>query len=559
MAPVGRDAFLAELRALPADRRAAFLAALYEARGRRVERDGTRLRIGAPDDLTVLVPDGDPPAAERLAAAGVDAVLALDDEGTGSGRPSTGGVARIDGHEVHRAALYAIDRSDCERLLERFFGRSLASFDDGDGRRDRDIGSAAPDRDVGSAASTGSAWLRGAGGTERTGRGAVHARRRGGASDSGGGDAGGTLAVPPWLRPIAAVALVAILALALASSGAVPGTGDRADPAAGAAGTGTLTPLTPATPTVAGPTAVSFDDVERTPGAGDTVFDVGSGTPPAPSPTAEPPAVNVTGSVDLPPGISPSGEIDEAALAAAHLRALANRSFRLVLVSREFDDGRPTGVHREVIRVESAARYRVDTYGSGEFRTTPVVLEGGDVYANGSAVVRRAGGDRPGPLPRGDEIEPGSDGPVPYGDSLGQYLRWFLSVEESTLAGRATVDGHPAYWLTIDGDPWIESANTTGSALVTRDGTVRELRRAHDVPDHPGTSVVVTIRVTDVGSTTVRPPAWYGSGEGTKDRTENGTENGTGTEAGGTGTPTATPTSTPAESGDAGEDRRTEG
>jgi hypothetical protein len=520
---------LAQLRALPAARRAAFLAALYEARGRRVERDGTRLRIGAPEDRTVLVPDGDPPAADRLAAAGVDAVLALDGEGTGSGGPAAGDVDRIDGREVHRAALYAIDRSDCERLLERFFGRSLASFDDVDRRADRGVGTgASDDRD---------------GGPERD------------------ADAGDTLTIPPWLRPVAAVALVAILALALATSGAIPGTGDRADPAAGAPGTGTLTPLTPATPTDSGETPVSFDDIERTPGAGDTVFDVGSGATPDPSPTAQPPVANVTGRVDLPPGISPSGEIDEAALAAAHLRALANRSFRLTLVSREFDDRRPTGVRREVLRVENATIYRVDSYGSGAFRTTPVLLEGGDVYANGSAVVRRASGDRPWPLPRGDEVEPGSDGPVPYGDSLGQYLRWFLSVEESTLAGNATVDGHPAYWLTIDGDPWVGSANTTGSALVSRDGTVRELRRASDVPDHPNTSVVVTIQVTDVGSTTVRPPAWYGAGDGTGTDDGTDTEDGTGAEPGGTGTPTATPTpmSTPAESGDAGEDQRTEG
>ena len=102
----------------------------------------------------------------------------------------------------------------------------------------------------------------------------------------------------------------------------------------------------------------------------------------------------------------------------------------------------------------------------------------------------------------------GTDPDGPYADLLDQYLRWYLSVSRSTVAAETTVDGEPAVWLLLDGDPYPGVVNTTGSALIDRRGVAREVHRSYDDPDRPGVSVSVTLRVEDVGDTDVPSPWW---------------------------------------------------
>lgn len=390
------EAFVAAVRGLDAERRTAFVAALWRARGRTVERVGpAELRLG----------DGRRLATRPGVVADPDLLVALD------GRTGPG---VVDGERLHEIATYAVDRAALAALSERFFGRPLDALATG----------------------------------EATG----------------------------WRRVIPAVSVdgvaavlvvaVALVAVAVVGGGGVGGSG----------------------------------------GAGGDAPATGSGTPTltaAPTPTDGPAVTR-----DRPPGVSPDGAIDEAALVAAHYDALAGRSYRVTLTYREFvaDEGNrsgatgaPTAVRRETVQVADG-RYAARVTERGEFRSTPTSLVASDSYATATAVVVRT-----------------DDGVARYDrrqqwallNGQARLLGRFLSVESSAVTGTTTVAGESVVWLATDGDPWPGVANATGTALVGRDGLVHEVRRRYDDPDDPRRSVVVTLRVEAVGATTVEPPAWY--------------------------------------------------
>lgn len=388
-----RERFTAAVRALDAERRTEFVAALWRARGRTVERVGPcELRL---DDGRTL-------ATRPGVVAEPDLVVALD------GRASGPGV--VDAARLHEIATYAVDRATLAELSERFFGRSLAALADADGGR----------------------WPR--------------------RSLSVGVD--GVVA----LLAVAGVALV--VAAAVGMGGGVGGGSDGGGPAVLA--TPTLTP--------------------------------------APTLTDEPAVPR-----DLPPGVSPDGDIDEAALAAAHYGVLEGSSYRLTFTYRESVRGVPrvegsaTGIRRETVLVEGD-RYAAWVTETGRFHEQPPSLVAYDSYANATTVVERT-----------------DDGLVvrdrrnsrPFLEAQARLLDRYLSVESSSVTGTTTVDGEAVVWLTTTGDPWPGVANATGRALVGRDGLVHELRRRYDDPDDPGVNVVVTLRVDRVGTTTVEPPDWY--------------------------------------------------
>jgi hypothetical protein len=52
----------------------------------------------------------------------------------------------------------------------------------------------------------------------------------------------------------------------------------------------------------------------------------------------------------------------------------------------------------------------------------------------------------------------------------------------------------------LEGDPFPGVVNTTGSALVDRNGVVREVHRVYEVPDRRGVTVAVTLRIEATGN-----------------------------------------------------------
>lgn len=125
MPPLSRRAFVRALGGLSRREFAAFVAALWSARGFETtvvgdvvvaERAGDRRRLGIRHGAGWLARFAPGPSAES-----VDAIVT-------SGLVGDSGPARIiDAGELREMALYAIDRAECERLFRRHLGRSPAA------------------------------------------------------------------------------------------------------------------------------------------------------------------------------------------------------------------------------------------------------------------------------------------------------------------------------------------------------------------------------------------------------------------------------------------------
>lgn len=111
MAPVTREEFADLLRELDPEAFESFVAALWEARGRRIERREGGLiarHDGDEQRLWVATESGDPPAD-------TDTLVAPD--------PEAGGVRTVDADELFDVALYAVDRETADALFREYLGR----------------------------------------------------------------------------------------------------------------------------------------------------------------------------------------------------------------------------------------------------------------------------------------------------------------------------------------------------------------------------------------------------------------------------------------------------
>lgn len=496
MTAIDTAAFGALLREMDRATLARFVAAVFEARGRSVTVEDGRLRLD--DGRVALVgadatTDGD---AEPEPPGDTDLLV------TAGEPPSTGSDTEVLGpEELRERLLYGVDPDRRAAIAREFLGEPLVVDDpqspDGETEGERAGTPRAP-----AVATPGTAAPSArAGGTDP--------EDRSGAATGSDADAGsdGRRSVAGRLRSLDGRALAAVaLVVALGAAG-VGATLLAADPEAPQE----VQPVEPL-----GESTQGFEDQARD--TGDSIGGVGSGdgggggsvTPAGPGVSAG----------ARPPGVAADGSIDEETLAEAHTAALAGRSYRLTLTVRVYVDDRPVGLRQESIRVANATSYTADVTRVGSFPVEPATLADGDVYANGSARVERIG-------PAAGRVE-SVDIEQPYADRMATYLRWYLSVEQSRVAEVVWRDaGGTDYWLTMRGDPWPGVANTTGTALVTTEGMVREVRRSYRAPDRPSVSADVTLRVNGVGRTTVVPPAWY--------RTMNGEEG----EDGGTANATA--------------------
>jgi hypothetical protein len=423
-----------------------FVAGLYAARGRTVEREGDRLVVSTGDRTRrVAVLDeaswtGTVPADADAAVVAAD----LDDP-----TPTV-----TDAASLHQQLLYAVDRADASALLDSHFGRSPESLSSP---------TVATVAETGGDSSTASGQE-----TETTDRGDRVASR-----------------LPDDPR-LAVVTLAVVGCLLL--SGVLFAIGGLA-----AGGTSSTEPALPATTTAVEPSGT--DDIE--PAAPDERRTRVSTESPRNDSSA---TVTWADAVPaFPPGVTSEGIADERDLVAAHRSILEDNSYHLTLTYREFVDGHATGVHVERIRVASDSRYVVSTTRTGEFHSVPRTIADADRFANGSALFQREDDRvRVKPLRR--------DASDPFLDDVARYLRWYLSVGNAAVEAPSRVDGG-LYRITTTGDPYPGVQNATGTAFVTDRGLVRDIRRVHDLRSRD-VRVVVRMRVTGVGETAVRRPPW---------------------------------------------------
>lgn len=354
-----------------------FVAGLYEARGRTVEREGDRLVVSTGARARrVAVLDGAAwtgtvPADADAAVVGAD----LDDPAP----------VVTDAVDLHQQLLYAVDRTEAAALLESHFDcqpESLASPADPTGTGTGDAPSTASGRE-----------------TET---------------------AGSRLSDGSRLFAVVALAVVGCLLL----SGVLLAVGGLA---AGEAGSDPE-PALPATVTAVDPSAA--DDIgtaapaeRRTRVSTELPREDGSVT--GPRADTLPP---------FPPGVTPEGIADERDLVEAHRSLLENNSYQLTLTYREFVDGHATGVYVERIRLANGSRYVVSTTRTGEFHSVPRSTTDADRFANGSALFQREG-DRVRVKPLGRNP---SD---PFLDDVTRYLGWYLSVRNAAVEAPSRVDG----------------------------------------------------------------------------------------------------------------------
>lgn len=481
MPPVSGERLAALCGEADRDTVTAFVADLYEARGYEVDRSGEGvLRLQPGGRVVVVRPTGDCPVpAERdavVTAGSPDAAPTDSDEATGS-------VDVVDAETLSEHLAYAVDRDVGRDLLVTHLGADPATEDtegagnageeDGSNREsghDTDGKQPAPEGHDRNAAPGG--WLAATvAGPDTSGK-----RHTG---------IGGWIASNRRLLAAVAVVVVAIGALGwvvlLPPGGGTLGT-TSADSAIGTptpAPTGTATPMS----------------------GGDRN---GEAIATARTSAAETPERSLTvASEELedaqPPGVGEAGLTDLDRLLAAHQAHLSKDSHTTTVGYREFEDGQLTGAYVETIRVESRQRYSVSVSTTGTLETAPRVVVGVDVFSDGNQTWFRSPASHPLIQSRltTDRI----------GDRTVRYLRWSLSVEESTLRDRIRDGDRSIYRITTDGDPYDGIRNASGTVYVTDEGLVTLGRWTYRT-EGDGTRVEFAVRTDEVGTTTASRPLW---------------------------------------------------
>ena len=203
---------------------------------------------------------------------------------------------------------------------------------------------------------------------------------------------------------------------------------------------------------------------------------------------------------DAPPGVHGPNNINIHQVAGAFWLKLDNRSYRLSLTYRELEDGRTRGTYTETLRVETNERYHTTVTSVGTLQAKPPKIAGRDIYANGSTRLERYENS----TIRGRATSEYD----PFMVNATQYLGWFLSVRDSSIAARSERGATTTYHILTSGDPDPRFENVSGSVFMTDDGLLRFGRWEYTPRDDPDVRAVFEMRVTDVGSTEVSPPDW---------------------------------------------------
>ncbi|MFB6297795.1 MAG: hypothetical protein ABEH56_04670 [Salinirussus sp.] len=472
-----------------------FVAGLYEARGRDVERAG-------PDRLDVSTSDGTRRVAVLDRAAwsgrvpdGADTAVVGASVETRATADTPDTPQRVtDAGDLHEQLSYAVDRSDAAALLERHFDHPVDPAAGPDGRDEPEP--PAPQPSDNPEIANGEATDRSSSGSDES----VHAD----AVTAAGRETGGG-GYPAWARvgarPVVAAVVVGFVLVGGVAVALVPPGGGTVGPNGGQPA------ATPVSPTGAdagnGPAGSTSPTTERAPVA---TTPAGCCNQPAPPPSAqsERPTqfrTDVTPGQPFPAGTGTDGITDERRLVEAHRSILANQSYELTITYRELAEAGTGGLYTERIRVESDSRYRVTTDSIGDLQTVPNEVSGRDWFANGSVRLERTDSGV-----RTEPVEPGD----PFLEDVARYMRWYLSVRDSSIASVGTRAGEPLYRIVTIGDPYPGVRDATGTAFVTGRGLVLDLRRVH-TQESQDVRVVIRMRTDGVGSTNVSRPAWAGN------------------------------------------------
>ena len=212
----------------------------------------------------------------------------------------------------------------------------------------------------------------------------------------------------------------------------------------------------------------------------------------------------------LPRGVEETGVTDAAALADAHEATLSNRSYRLTITYREFENGELRGVAHERALVVSPNRYRSRVRRLGSVRHESTLIASGPTYANGSTgYVQTAAGVRERTEIR-SALVPASTDSVGFLDRTERTVQWYLSVNDSRIVGVTDHNGTAVFRIAFEGDPWPNSRDVTGWARVDENGLVRELHREYTPTLEPDVRIEVSIRI-ESGPVTVTRPQWLSS------------------------------------------------
>jgi len=225
---------------------------------------------------------------------------------------------------------------------------------------------------------------------------------------------------------------------------------------------------------------------------------------------------NQSGDRTLPPGVTESGIEDVDALAAAHERAVANRSHTVWVDWYRPRNLQPNGtrVKRDIDVTTEGDRYLIETENEVDGERT----RSGAIYHDGSGIYVAAWNETDGSYGRVFRITPRQNN-VPTPESVRtRAVTRYLSTPRTNVTGVVDRDGRRLYRVVGTGPPNTTSAvtirNYTVEALIDSQGFVRDVTVRASV-EHPDTAPERVFRVKreitydHVGSTTVEPPAWY--------------------------------------------------
>jgi hypothetical protein len=509
--PSSSAAFRELLDGLDPDAFVAFVAALYEARGRETDRaDGDILVSDGERTRRFAVRHG---AAPSTAAGDIDADAVVVPTVAGD-IDTDADTDVIDATRLRRMALYAVDDPDRTRLFQRFFGVDTADVgvaDPSPGDRGASDDPVSSGSGVDATRSVADDSFPSQSPPQSATTTADRAQEAEPSAESPGDDPeadGPNRLSARGLLPVVGV-LLSVVAVALAVGPGLAGLGFPPVASGGPAGDAAAndTTATAATATAAptgGPAGASSRD-----------------PPPTPS--------DIEGSADgveepYPPGVDADGIENASVLAAAHEATLSGRSYRLSVVDREFLNGQPTAAAWEQTVVEGPTRYRSTVEVAGTFRRQPQAVADATTYADGTErfvrltnrtdetgtirFIDRQPDDNAtagGPGWRRTALTPDDD---PFATRTAAYLRRTLDAENSALLRAYERNGTRYVWIEFRRQP-PNGALTVGSLLVDERGLVHELHYEYayvSVEEAP-VRTTTTVRITR-GNVTVSPPPW---------------------------------------------------
>jgi hypothetical protein len=480
--------FRARLSTVDHETATAFVAAVYAARGWTVDRNGDDLRAtppGADRSRRLVVRVGDGEGGSAGAAGDADAVDGPDP-------------ISVDAATLHELVAYALPAAERTRLCREFLDSEFGAFDAPPTAGRVDVGTDRKGRD-GTPREVADAGLprreRGdePSAPDPTEDGRIEDAISEREAESNASE-GARKATTRRGRLVRAGVVVIVFALVLGSLVTAAGPGLTGSAAAILGGTGTT------------------DDAG---GQADGGQPVGNGS-----------------SI---PGLDGNGVGNAGRLADAHETALGDRSFRLRIVYREYDDGGIRGVAHERAVVAASGRYRSDVGRVGTVAHGSTVIGSAATYSDGERRYVRSSdgsGDAAGESPtvRSRRTLTATD-PSRFVDRTERYVRWYLSVNESRHAGTIERDGTTLYVIDFEGDPWPAATDVSGRALVSETGVVREIRRTHVPRGDRSVRIEVVVRITPEPVRVTRPD-WVPTDEprhGVEDY--NGTTGGNDTDA----------------------------